>query len=73
VRREQTSISASGGVAFASRHLLLETAVPDYARLVLVSGAMLVSYGAIVVVFSPAVADDLKRAYKRRSEGGLDG
>jgi len=34
---------------------------------------MLVSYGAIVVVFSPAVADDLKRAYKRRSEGGLDG
>ncbi len=60
---------AAAAVAAAERQLLLETALPQYARLALVSAGMVLAYAAIVLVFSPAVASDIKNVVERRADG----
>lgn len=63
----------AAGVAFAARQLLLETSVPQAARLVVVAAALLTTYVAIVLAAAPSIVHEIRRAIRRRGEEPLHG
>ncbi len=52
------------------RRLVLETALPEALRLILVSSAMFAAYGAIVLAVAPSLVRDIKQVARRRADDG---
>jgi O-antigen/teichoic acid export membrane protein len=64
---------AAGGIAFAVREALDATAVPQWARLVLVAGTMASAYVTILLLFAPTLARDVQAIARRRSDSAGPG
>ncbi|CAN5682799.1 lipopolysaccharide biosynthesis protein [soil metagenome] len=56
---------AAAAIGFGAREALLETSIPQAARLVVVAAVMLVAYVAIVFVTAPSVVRELRLAVRR--------
>jgi O-antigen/teichoic acid export membrane protein len=64
---------SAAAIGLGSRLALLETDVPEAARLVLVGAVIVVAYAAIVLLLAPSLLGEIKRAVRVPDEAQLHG